>query len=186
MKLFAKIRRKPWTLDKGVTDKTKFYEIAPFIEFLKESTTKELKRAAEAKYGDTWGITLGQFIEFSKGNFKSIGFDRERPDELTALQYFYIAAFKDMAEGFTKALEALRPPQTTEAEEAAKACKKMSFEESMLVFCRDYFGLHNFNDARSLQIADILLAKKDRYNHVAFEKARADIHERLQKAKKRL
>lgn len=173
MKFFFK-RRKPWTPKDGVTNETKFAEIGPFLEYFKEDTREELKRAAQVRYGDPAGMTVGEFIAISHGDFSLIDlFDKNDPD-MTALQYFWLESFKDMAEQMKKALDVLKPPQPDGAAQFSQACRPMNMEESMLLFCREYFQLHSFNEARDIYLSDFLLAKKDRYNVAVFEKSRSD------------
>lgn len=171
-----------WTLDEGVDKDTKMAFLAPFLEYLKEDTRKQLKEAAVAVYGDPWSKELGILFDGIRGKFPEYIMP-SKPEDLTVLQYFWLEAFKDMVEALLRTLEKLRPPQSKDAAAAMKACRPMSFEESTLVFCREYFGLHSFSEVRDLTISDLLLAKKDRYNTAAYERARAELMERRQKTK---
>lgn len=185
MRLFAKFRKRhAWTLDQGVTENTRFADIAPFVDYLKPTTRAELKKAAEVKYGSPWALTLGNFFDCIKGNFQVIGAKTYEPVSLLALQYFWVEAFRDFVESLTATLDQLKPPAPKDAEEAAKACKPMEIEQGITVFCREYFGLHRFSDVRGLYISDLLLARKDVYNKAAFNMARSAIEERKRKAKK--
>lgn len=176
-------RRKIWTPDAGVTFETKMSDLAPFNDYLKPSTVAELKKAAEGSYGDPWGMTVGELLTFMRGDFSAIGVSRSDTD-MKVLQFYWIESFREMAEALEKTFKALQPPQPKGAVEFSKACKPMTFEESSLVFLRDYFHLHTFEEARRLPISDLLLAKKDRYNQAAFEKARSDYYERQRQSKK--
>ena len=54
---------------------------------------------------------------------------------------------------------------------AASVCYPVEFGESLLLFSREYFQLHSFKEASNINLADLLIAKKDAYNKAAFERA---------------
>lgn len=168
-----------------VTDKTKYLDFAPFVDLVDESSEAELKKAAEARYGDMWTITIDQFGEYAAGDFSRIGVNTDtdfsfwqkvgivlhvyKPG-MTVLQYYYILRFGDFVGELVKTLDALKVPQDAREKKASERCRQMTFQESILVFVRNYFGLHSFADAGQLTLADFLIAKKDTYNKAVFEK----------------
>lgn len=166
-----------------VTDTTKYGEIAAVAPYFEQSAILELKKAAEAKYGRTWGLTIGDFFSCTEGDWSCVGIDLAHLEELTALQYYWMEAFRDMAESLSKTLEALSVAPAPEAREASKMCRPMNLRDSVLVFCREYFGLHSFSAVYDLTIDDLLLAKKDNYNKAIFEKTMAEIQKRKSKSK---
>lgn len=161
-----------------ITEKTKISEIAPFIPYFEQSSIEELKRAAEGKYGSPWALTLGEFFTISEGDYSCIGVDFAHPDQITAIQYYWMKSFKDMANSLKAAIDRLTVPQTPNAKIASAGCRKMSFQESVKVFCREYFGLSSFKAVDDLTLDDFLLARKDSYNRAMFDKTMAEIRER--------
>jgi len=166
-----------------VSKKTPFIEIALFEDYITEDSKKELKEAAEKDIGSCWDLTLREFFELSKGDFSCKGIDVKKPEELSVLQFYWCARFKDFVDEFAATLERLQAPQSIEAQKAAKSCLDVSFEESVVVFCREYFGLHNFADAYTITLGEFVIAKKDSYNKTIFERSMAQIQEAKYKKK---
>ena len=52
---------------------------------------------------------------------------------------------------------------------------KISWDEAILVFVRDYFGLHSFKDAERITMGEILIAKRATYNREKFQRKLAKI-----------
>lgn len=161
-----------------VTEKTKFAEIAAFAPYFDQSSIESLKSAAERKYGTPWALTLGQFFQVADGDYSLVGIDFTQPNKITALQYYWMESFKDMSMKLKKAVDSLSVEPTPDAKAASVGCRKMTFQESVKVFCREYFGLHSFRAVDDLTLDDFLLARKDSYNKSIFEKGMADIHNR--------
>lgn len=166
-----------------VTEKTKLSEMGAFLPYIEQSSIKELKNAAEGLYGSPWGLTLGEFFTCSEGDYSRIGIDFAHPEEITLIQYYWMMSFKEMCEALNSALTKMSVAPTPDAREASSACRKMTFRESVNVFCREYFGLTSFRAVDDLTLDDLLLAKKDAYNKAIFEKGMAEIQKRKMKKK---
>lgn len=166
-----------------VSKRTPFIQIAGFLEYIKDDSQKELKEQAEKEIGLCWDLTFREFFELSSGDFTCKGIDVTKPEELTALQFFWCERFRCFVDEFAASMERLTIPQSPEAAAAAKACMSVTFEESVVVFCREYFGLHNFADAYDISLGEFLIAKKDAYNKAVFEKKMAEIQEAKYKRK---
>ena len=73
--------------------------------------------------------------------------------------------FRKFVDLFNKINNGLAVPETADAKKARKGQKPMTFAEYLLVFCREYFGFHTFDEAaEKLTVSDYLVAAKDRYN----------------------
>lgn len=162
-------KNKTWKIGDQITESTKIRDLSDFLAYLKDTTIRELKTAAERKYGDPWGITIGQMLDGLRGKFFVL--ENTALEDVTVIQHFWIVSYRDMMEQLCKTLEKLTPPCTPEAKQAQTACIDMSFDEGILIFLRSYFGLRTFDDAMNLHISDLLLARKDVYNRAAFEQA---------------
>lgn len=158
-----------------IDDTTLFSDVAHFIPYLEQSSIKDIKSAAERKFGTPWGLTIGELFTCMDGEFGIIGVDKRHPETLTAFQYYWMESFKDMCESLSKTLNALSVEQSADAKQASAACRPMGFQEGIKVFCREYFGLHSFGAVGALTLDDLLLAKKDQYNKAIFEKGMAHI-----------
>lgn len=132
-------------------------------------------------YGE---LRIADFFGCIHCDFSAIGVDGSTWNNATQAQYIWAMGFADYLDGFGKMLERLTPTTTPEQRQAQSACLSVEFEESVLVFCRDYFGLRSFRAAEELTVNEYLIAKKDTYNKVTFERKMNDIYKLKQKAKK--
>lgn len=166
-----------------VSKKTPFIDIALFCDYIKDSSKKELTDKAEEELGGCWDLTFREFFELSRGNFECKGIDLSHPEKLTVLQYYWCERFKAFVDEFSATLDKLQAPQSIEAQKASQACLDVTFEESVLIFCREYFNLHCFADVYGITLGEFLIAKKDVYNKTAFERAMSKIQEQKYKKK---
>lgn len=60
--------------------------------------------------------------------------------------------------------------ETAESRQAARGLPQFNETEGLLVFVREYFGLHNFTEAEEVTLADVFLAKKDAFIKASFER----------------
>lgn len=144
-----------------ITSKTKWTDVAPLLPFLTDESKKALREAAVQQYGDYWTLTIDQLFDLMGGDYSHVG-DLREP---TALQAEWLEGLKDFIETLTKLLEKYTPPVQPEAKRASAGCLPMTMQESVLVFCRSYFGLPSFEAVGKLTIAEFLLARKDNYNN---------------------
>ena len=64
-------------------------------------------------------------------------------------------------------IERLQVPQHLLSDEQRNISKKipqLSFNENILIFCRDYFSLQNFEAVAKLKLFEFILARKAQYN----------------------
>lgn len=160
-----------------ISEKTRLAEIAEVMQFFTEDSVKTLKEQAEDLFGKCWNLTFADFFACAEKDFSCIGADVNHPEEMTALQYYWIERFKDFAEEFTNAVEQLSTPSTNEAKMAAKSCLPMTFQEGVIVSCREYFGLHSFDEVYGIKVSDFVIMRKDLYNKAVFEQAIQRINE---------
>jgi len=92
--------------------------------------------------------------------------------------------FADYMENFSKMFERMTLRGTAEQQQAQMVCLRVGFEESVLVFLQDFFGLHSFKEAEDITVNEYLIAKKSAYNKAAFERKLNDIYKLKQKTKK--
>ena len=143
-----------------VTSKTLYKDFAIYEPFIDDEQDKRLKEKAEEIYGNCYNLTLDEFWGVVNGNYELLG-DTTNP---TVLQVYWIKRFEE----FTGELEQLHKriviEPTPEQKQAGAGCIKFRPMEAMLLFCRTYFGLHNFGDAGKITIGEYVLAAKDDYN----------------------
>lgn len=151
---------------------TLYRDVLPLIPFFEAGEEARLMVTAEHMYARDgwWSIPVGQFVELSNGDYKSLGVDKDNIEDITALQYYAIMSFKGFVDEFIKVVEALDTPRTSKERQAESACRPMSLAEGLLVFVRKYFGLRSFDEAANIPLSDYIIAKKDTYNSAMFER----------------
>lgn len=133
-----------------------------------EAVLREAGRRTYAPSGDWWQLSTGEFLSLSTGDLTLItkGVAQE---QITVWQYYALLDFKEWAADFASLIEKLTPPQTMEQMQVCKMLPKNTIQEALLIFNRNYFGLHNFAEAEKIPIFDVLIAKKDTYAKALFE-----------------
>lgn len=154
-----------------------FAAISEMVEYITEDSKRELMKRADEVIGNPWELTIGQFFDLTNGDASCKGINVDDPASITIMQYYWLERFRAFVDELSSALRSLSIPPTPEAMQAAKVCVQVSFEESILVFCREYFGLKSFDEVYSITLADLLIAKRDTYNRAAYERAMAAIYQ---------
>lgn len=119
---------------------------------------QKLVDSAKKAIGDYDQLSIGDYLHGLNGDFGFIGVD----DIPTIGQYLWIAGFKEHSEAFVKVMESYNVQGDINEQKASAGLPEFSFEESVLTFCKDYFGLHNF-DISAIKVWEFVLAKKDVY-----------------------
>lgn len=154
-----------------ITDKTLYKDFFILEDVLTEESEKSLLQASQAKYKDYYDLTIGELFAIMAGDVSLIDVNKDKPEEITALQAFWLKHFKNWLDTFIKTIETYALPMTAEARQASLSCLKPSFNESVILFMREYFGLHSFDEVYKLKVTDYILAKRDAYNKAMFEMA---------------
>lgn len=163
-----------------ITAQTKWSKIANLEPFFSEDTRKAMTEAAEAQFGDYYALTLDALFELLNGDFSAM---LGNTDDPTALQVAWAKGFAEFAKTLTDTLDGMTIKPDAVEVRAQAGTLKMSFQEGVLVFCRDYFGLPSFAACGTLTVGDFLLAKKAAYNIAVAQRNMRTIQE--QKFKRR-
>lgn len=152
-------------------DKNTLYaDFVIYEDVLTDESQKALQQAVKEAYIDYYDLTIKDLFDCLRGRFDVIGLQAGKEQEATALQGLWVKGFSKWCEAFIKLIEGYALPQTIEAQQAAAKCLKMKFEESVLIFLREYFGLQSFKACYTLQVTDYIIAKRDAYNKAVFER----------------
>lgn len=145
--------------------------ILPYLNSITTESGAVLREAGRRTYapsGDWWQLTTGEFLSLSTGDLTLIT-QGVAQEQMTVWQYYALLDFKEWAAEFAQLIEKLTPPQTMEQMQVCKMLPKNTIQEALLIFNRNYFGLHNFAEAEKIPIFDVLIAKKDTYAKALFE-----------------
>lgn len=91
-------------------------------------------------------------------------------DGTTAFDVYRVKGCRVYLERLITNLEALTLQPTADELKWQAGTVKVDFEPAIRIFCRDFFGLHNFKDVDDLTVTDILIAKQAAYNHAVVER----------------
>lgn len=162
------------------------FDAAAVLDNMTDESRERVRAAVLQQYGRFEDIRLVDFIAFSNGDFTPYGIDANKPEEMTVAQYVWLYEFRKFVDLFNKINSGLSIPDTADTRKAKIGQKSMSFAEYLLVFCRDYFGFHTFDEAAErLTVSDYLTAAKDRYNDAIFKRNMARIEQEKLKQQQR-
>lgn len=149
-----------------------FCLIEPHIKADDLQQVKDNAPAAVIGKGGYYALTIAQWHAITAGRIEDVfGEKIKDPLQLTAYEYYTITGLKAFAENYVKQLERFSVKSDTNEQAAQAVCFKVTMTEGLLIFAREYFGLHSFAEAEQITLADLLLAKKDTYNKTMFQKA---------------
>lgn len=165
-----------------ITEKTKYVDILAVEKHFKDKSIEELKAAAIKHFGSFYDLTFEAFHECANGEYTKIVGDLSDP---TVLQVYWVKAFSDFVKEFVEQLGKLHIQPTADEKKAASNLLQVNWDEGMLVFIRNYFGLKSFKDAEKITIGEILIAKRAQYNDDLFRRRLNNIQVQKMKIKKR-
>lgn len=158
-----------------VTSNTKYADFEQYEYAVTEEGTKVLMEQAEQLYGHCNELTIDQFWGLMSGDFSILG-DISDP---SVLQVYWCKRFTQFCEQFTQVCRRLKLEPRDDEAKAQKGCVEISPMEGMLIFTREYFGLHSFSEAGQRTLGEYVTARKDKYNEARTRRNFEDI----QKAK---
>lgn len=142
-----------------ITSSTKYEEFEPFEDKITDESKDEIKAAAVRQFKPYHTLTLNEFWGALSYDYSLLG-DLSEP---SVLQVYWLKGFYDFLKEFTTACEKL-VAKDPENEGLQEGCAQLSAQESMLIFVREYFGLHSFEAAGDITIGEYILARKDHFN----------------------
>lgn len=145
------------------------------LERFIDADEKKRIEGVAAKYylgdGGYYNLSVSQFIKLTANNISALD---AVPLELgTVFCVYFINGLRDFLESYIKLLERYTVKSSEKDKLAASGCAKMSIGESLLIFVRGYFGLHSFAEAEKVTLDELLIAKRDTYNNIVFERAKS-------------
>lgn len=155
-----------------ITDRTIYREFEAVERFVSDNSAKLLTEKAEDKFGRMYDLEFRQFWACSTGDFSGVLGDMSEP---TVLQVYWAKRFGKFVEEFTDVLKRLTIAQTPEEKQASNGLLHVNWDEAILVFVREYFGLHSFREAERITMGEILIAKRAAYNSDKFRRRLSDI-----------
>lgn len=144
-----------------ITEKTPYKDYVQQERVASDETAAQIHAAACRYYKQYAELTLDEFWGLMQGDFSLLG-DTTNP---SVLQIYWQRGFEEFCKTLAKTLERLVVPEDPNKQaEIVRGCVDMSAQENMLVFVREYFGLHSFYAAGRRTIGEYITARKDEYN----------------------
>lgn len=148
---------------------TKYNDFAPFAALLADGEDERLRQAAvEDKYGPDgfMSMTIGDMLSAMKGDTAPLLTDGGE----TVFDVFRVKAFGDFVDRLIGMLRSVSLPSSPDDVSARRGTLPSTFDESVYVFCRGYFGLPSFAEVDTLKVADYILARRDDYNRAVVDR----------------
>lgn len=161
-----------------VTPETLYTEFQPVEDCVDEASKTDLMKAAERAYKACNELTLDEFWGVMNGDYSLLG----NLDEPKVLQVYWLKRFAQFVDEFGNECKRTQLEPTPEQRQASQGTLEMLPVESMLVFVRQYFGLHSFADCGRITIGEYLTARKDHYNDALIQRN----YEKIQREKLKL
>lgn len=112
-------------------------------------------------YGE---LRIGDFFDCMNAEYGVIMHGKKDWNKCNNAQFLWAMGFAEYLRAFSKMIQRLQVPMSAEEKAAQGACLAVSFEESVLVFVQQYFGLPSFKACQEVTINEYLIAKKQMYN----------------------
>lgn len=153
----------------NITKETPYYDFVEEEEFIDEETVQSIIEASKEVYGDYYELTIENLIDYTKENTDA--YDELMNNNITVFRVYWFKGLSEFLKTYLNLLKNFAVKESPEESIASKACYSVEFGESLLIFAREYFQLHSFKEAANINLADLLIAKKDAYNRTVFERA---------------
>lgn len=147
---------------------TKWADFAEWVPLLADGQEERIERAAilDRYPRDRFGnegflkMPIGELLLILSGDTTPLL--TEEAD--TVFDRYRVAAFQRWVGKLIEDLARLTPPITPEAQAKTQGVLPSSFDESVYIFCRNYFSLPSFSAVEELSVGEYVMAKKDAYN----------------------
>lgn len=159
-----------------ITNKTELTEeLENQLNCLTDESKNELTDASARFYcGENgyYSLTIADFHALISGSVEVGRFSLAEHSHLVFAKFF-LQGLANFAKDFVTLLSELTPPPTAEEIRANRNLLPIGIAESLLIFARSFFGLRSFAEAEQITLADLILAKKETYNKIIFERNQA-------------
>lgn len=158
----------------SISNDTRYIEVALILENITAECLKELQvKAPIAVFGNGgyYAMTLGQFGALLQGVSPAEVLGVTGMESMTVFEYYTLQGLPDFIKTYIERLQRLTPELTADERIGSAMCLPVTAAEGLLLYAREYFGLHSFAEAESIRLSDILIAKKDSYNALMRQRA---------------
>lgn len=159
-----------------ITRKTKWHKVVPFLT---DERLAQLKNSIpDCAFFEFWKMDIGDFSLMLEYGIIEKWFKRMQEPDIEVLE---AVSYANACEAFMKEFEATMKqyfiPPTDDEERAMIGLPEVGIIESMLVFCRGYFGHKDFGESEKITLEEYLIAKKDTFTKQMFSKNMEEMRE---------
>lgn len=170
-----------------ISEKTLYTE--PVFVAIKKEDKQRIKELATLHLlgCQLWEIELGLFLQFINGDFSATKVEQSAREAggLTIFIKLFVDGVAEFVSEFAEKYKNLTPMPNNDEKLAGRGCLEISFSENLLYFTRSYFGLHSFSDCEKIKVGEIIIAKKEVYNNIIFQRNFAEIEKQKMKTKRK-
>lgn len=157
-----------------IENNTKYVDFADYEEYLSESEKERITEAAAVAYlgvGGYYNLTLSALIRLCANDINALN---DLPIEVgTVFCVYFFRGLSKFINDYITTLSKLTIKPTAKEQTASNAGVRLTFGETVLIFAREYFGLRSFAEAEKVTLDEYLIAKRDSYNKMRFEREMA-------------
>lgn len=167
-----------------ISKTTTWTEFQPFAT--EERMAKIRETVTDCAIFDFWQMSIGDFSPCFEGGMPSDMVEMLNKENITVFEVVAIQnAVISFVKEFTEAMQIFTLLPDNDTLSAQSGIPNFSPIENMLIFTREYFGLHNFGSAESMTLLEYMLAKKHDYARQLFDRNRSKSKSTLPKNPKR-
>lgn len=151
---------------------TKYKDFAPFEQYLQDGERQRIIDTAARCYlgeGGYYALTISQFVRLCGNDINALN-DLPIDDLSSAYCVYFFQGLMEFLSKYIEQLASLGIQQTPTEQRASSGCLSLSLAEGLLIFARDYFGLRSFAEAEKVTLDELLIAKRDHFNKVTFDR----------------
>lgn len=156
-----------------IDERTTYAEYLAAEPYIKESDRMRVGALACKKFGEYYALDFDTFFGLLSGDWSLLGDLHQN----TALQVVWAKEFEAFVTEFAEKIKRLTIAPTEKQERARIGTYNFDYKTSVLVFLRNYFGLHSFAEAGRLTVGEYLTARQDEYNRAVMQRN----YERMQR-----
>ncbi|CAB5225797.1 hypothetical protein UFOVP756_7 [uncultured Caudovirales phage] len=139
-------------------------------------TRKQLTAILPLSTFDFFGMTVAEFLQLQESKMPSV-IDAMLKDERTTFKTYIqiLNTFEQGAKRFEDLLKLTEIKPSMHEMMCQSGLIDLTPEEAMLNFVKEFFNLHNFEEAQKISLYEYCTAKKIAYNSARFQKNKSEL-----------
>jgi hypothetical protein len=136
-----------------------------------EQSRKQVTSILDGSIFSFFEMTVAEFLQLQENKMpQKIDAILKNPKTSFKTYLQILNTFEKGTKAFENVLEKTTIEQSMDDRIASNGLLELTPEESMLNFVKDFFNLHNFEEAQKITIYEYIIAKKIHFNSMKFQK----------------